>query len=322
MITSEVLSTLLEERIKGLALPLEPARLYRPFEYIMEVGGKRIRPLLLLVTCDMLEGDVREALDTAVAVETFHNFTLLHDDIMDNASVRRSRPTVNVKWDTNTAILSGDTMLIYAYKLLANSPYVAELLPFFNDMSIKVCEGQQYDMDFESIDCVSREQYIQMIDLKTAALIAGSMTMGAVVAGASEHLQKQVYDFGTELGLAFQLQDDVLDSFGDEQRLGKRVGGDIIEGKKTFLVVRYDELASQEEKTILHSTLKQDFDNREDKINTVKALFEKHNIQEECQREIDLRFERAMTILNTMQVSDARKEILRTLAKGLIKRDK
>lgn len=320
--TSEVLSTLLEERIKGLSLPQEPARLYRPFEYIMEVGGKRIRPLLLLVTCDMLEGDVREALDTAVAVETFHNFTLLHDDIMDNASVRRSRPTVNVKWDTNTAILSGDTMLIYAYKLLANSPYVAELLPLFNDMSIKVCEGQQYDMDFESTDCVSREQYIKMIDLKTAALIAGSMTMGAVVAGASAHLQQQVYSFGTELGLAFQLQDDVLDSFGDEKRLGKRVGGDIIEGKKTFLVVRYDEMASQEERVLLHSTLKKQFDNREDKISAVKTLFEKHNIKEECQKEIDLCFERAMTILNTMQVGDNRKEVLRTLAKGLIKRDK
>lgn len=320
--TSEVLSTLLEERIKGLALPQEPERLYRPFEYIMEVGGKRIRPLLLLVTCDMLEGEVREALDTAVAVETFHNFTLLHDDIMDNASVRRSRPTVNVKWDTNTAILSGDTMLIYAYKLLSNSPYVADLLPLFNDMSIKVCEGQQYDMDFESMGHVSREQYIKMIDLKTAALIAGSMTMGAVVAGASEHLQQQIYNFGTELGLAFQLQDDVLDSFGDEKRLGKRVGGDIIEGKKTFLVVRYDELASEKDKTILHDMLKKQFINNEDKIKAVKALFEKHDIKEECQKEIDRCFERAMTILNTMQVGDSRKEVLRTIAKGLIKRDK
>lgn len=322
MMTSEVLSTLLEERIKGLSLPQEPERLYRPFEYIMEVGGKRIRPLLLLVTCDMLEGDVKEALDTAVAVETFHNFTLLHDDIMDNASVRRSRPTVNVKWDTNTAILSGDTMLIYAYKLLSNSPYVAELLPLFNEMSIKVCEGQQYDMDFENIDNVSRAQYLKMIDLKTAALIAGSMTMGAVVAGASEHLQQQVYNFGTELGLAFQLQDDVLDSFGDEKRLGKRVGGDIIEGKKTFLVVRYNEMATEADRKTLHETLKRRFENNEDKINAVKALFEKYHIKEECQKEIDGCFERAMTILNTMQIGDSRKDVLRAIARGLIKREK
>ncbi|MEG2759616.1 MAG: polyprenyl synthetase family protein, partial [Rikenellaceae bacterium] len=263
-----------------------------------------------------------EAFDTAIAVEIFHNFTLLHDDIMDNASVRRSRPTVNVKWDVNTAILSGDTMLIYAYKLLSNSPYVAELLPIFNDMSTKVCEGQQYDMDFESLNIVSRSQYINMIDLKTAVLIAGSMKMGAVVAGASEHLQEQVYRFGTELGIAFQLQDDMLDSFGDQKRLGKKVGGDIIEGKKTFLVVRYDEKASAEESKELHDTLKKKFENNEDKITAVKALFEKHNIKEDCQKEIDLYFEDAMTILNTMQIGDNRKEVLRNIAKGLIKRDK
>lgn len=322
MKTFDTLSTLLEERINGLSLPEEPSRLYRPFEYIMEIGGKRIRPLLLLVTCDMLEGEVEEALDTAVAVETFHNFTLLHDDIMDNASVRRSSPTVNVKWDNNTAILSGDTMLIYAYKLLSNSPYIAELLPLFNEMSIKVCEGQQYDMDFEKMDNVSMDLYKKMIELKTAALIAGSMTMGAVVAGASEHLQNQVYRFGIELGLAFQLQDDLLDSFGDEKRLGKRVGGDIIEGKKTFLVVRCNELASEDDKKLLHEALNKNFKNNEEKIATVKGLFEKYDIEKVCNEEIDIYFERAMIILNTIQVGDHRKEVLRTIAKGLIKRER
>ncbi|MBQ1226657.1 MAG: polyprenyl synthetase family protein, partial [Alistipes sp.] len=237
--TNNEILQLFESALAQMQTPEEPELLYAPIIYSMSGGGKRLRPVLLLLTAEAFGGNVEEAMPAALAVEIFHNFTLLHDDIMDNADVRRGKPSVFAKWGGNVALLSGDAMLITAYKHLAHvAPDVLpRVMNIFGDMALEVCEGQQYDMDFESMDGVTVEEYMQMIERKTSALLSGSATIGATMAGASEDDIRKIYRFATELGLAFQLQDDVLDSFGDEA-LGKKIGGDILEGKKTFLMVQ------------------------------------------------------------------------------------
>ena len=234
---NELLS-LFERHIAQMPTPEEPQRLYAPIKYGLEEGGKRIRPTLLMLSYNLYAEDVERALMPAMAVEIFHNFTLLHDDIMDNASMRRGRPSVPAKWGDNVAILSGDAMLILAYNHLqrTNSERLSQIFERFNKMAAEVCEGQQFDMDFETQQKVSVVDYMQMIELKTAALLAGSATIGAILAGASDGDCKRLYSFAREVGLAFQLQDDLLDSYGDE-RLGKKIGGDILEGKKTILMI-------------------------------------------------------------------------------------
>ncbi|MDE5621865.1 MAG: polyprenyl synthetase family protein, partial [Alistipes sp.] len=238
MQTNERLLSAIENYLAQAEFPAEPELLYAPIGYSLSGGGKRIRPMLVLLCCNLFSEEVQHALPAAAAVEMFHNFTLLHDDIMDNAAVRRGKPSVYAKWGRNVAILSGDAMLICAYRLLSESP--AQLLPrilrTFDDMALEVCEGQQYDMDFEQKQKVSVVEYMHMIELKTSALLAGSAVIGALLGGASEEDCRKLRRFAVELGLAFQLQDDLLDSYGD-QRLGKAIGGDILEGKKTYLMI-------------------------------------------------------------------------------------
>ncbi|MCD7970517.1 MAG: polyprenyl synthetase family protein [Alistipes sp.] len=239
MHTSQQLTQLIERYIAGLTFPEHPSHLYAPISYTLEEGGKRLRPMLLLTVCDMYGGPVEQALPCAGALEVFHNFTLLHDDIMDNAELRRGKSAVHKKWNHNTAILSGDAMCIYSYHLLQQSPpaLLPRLMAEFNKMALEVCEGQQYDMDFQFREDVSMEQYNDMIRLKTAVIFGAAAKMGGLLAGAPEKDLDLLYEFGTELGIAFQIQDDYLDTYGTSEILGKQIGGDIEESKKTFLAI-------------------------------------------------------------------------------------
>ncbi len=314
---------LFEATLSQMQTPEEPELLYAPIIYSMSGGGKRLRPTLLLLTAEAFGSDVEGAMPAAMAVEVFHNFTLLHDDIMDNADMRRGKPSVYAKWGGNVAILSGDAMLITAYKYLSqlNGEQLSRVMPLFNTMALEVCEGQQYDMDFEGKAEVSVEEYIRMIELKTSALLSGSAMIGATLAGASEEDAKRVYRFATELGLAFQLQDDMLDSYGDEA-LGKKIGGDILEGKQTYLMVQAMNRASESEREILRTThLRNDIDNSK-KIATVKALYDKLDVKRLTEQQIELRFERALSVLDSLSIAGERIQHLRDFARNLMGRKK
>ena len=321
--TNNEILQLFESALAQMQTPEEPELLYAPIIYSMSGGGKRLRPVLLLLTAEAFGGNVEEAMPAALAVEIFHNFTLLHDDIMDNADVRRGKPSVFAKWGGNVALLSGDAMLITAYKHLAcvAPDVLPRVMNIFGDMALEVCEGQQYDMDFESMDGVSVEEYMQMIERKTSALLSGSATIGATMAGASEDDIRKIYRFATELGLAFQLQDDVLDSFGDEA-LGKKIGGDILEGKKTFLMVQAVNRADDMEREVLRTTHRDASLSDDEKISRIKALYEKLEVRRIADQQIELRFERALSILDTLSIDQARTATLREFARNLMGRKK
>jgi len=321
--TNDQVLELFEAALNQMQTPEEPELLYAPIIYSMSGGGKRLRPVLLLITTEAFGGSIEEAMPAAMAVEVFHNFTLLHDDIMDNAAVRRGKPSVFAKWGGNVALLSGDAMLITAYKHLAQieSERLPRVMQLFNDMALEVCEGQQYDMDFETKDKVSVVDYIQMIERKTSALLSGSATIGATLAGASEEDIKKIYRFATELGLAFQLQDDMLDSYGDEA-LGKKIGGDILEGKQTYLMVQAMSRATAEEREVLRTThLREDLSDVE-KIATVKALYDKLDVKRATEQQIDLRFERALAVLDSLSIDADRVVCLAEFARNLMGRKK
>ncbi len=324
MMSNEQLLELFENYLAQMEVPIEPERLYAPLTYSMSGGGKRLRPMLLLLSCGAYSDDVKVALPAATAVEVFHNFTLLHDDIMDNALVRRGKPSVYAKWGANVAILSGDVMLIRAYDLLCKSP--EELLPrildIFNKMAAEVCEGQQYDMDFEQRQKVTVVDYMTMIELKTSVLLAGSAAIGAVIGGASEEDCKRLYRFAVELGLAFQLQDDLLDSFGTEKELGKRIGGDILEGKQTYLMVTALSRADEPTREILRSTHLDKMLSDEEKIERIKQVYLDLDVPHLTEQQISLRFERALGILDTLSVEPSRTEGLREFARSLMGRKK
>jgi geranylgeranyl diphosphate synthase type II len=312
---------LFEASLNQMQTPEEPELLYAPIIYSMSGGGKRLRPVLLLLTAEAFGGSVEQATPAAMAVEVFHNFTLLHDDIMDNADVRRGKPSVYAKWGGNVAILSGDAMLISAYKYLAQlePEQLYRVLPIFNNMALEVCEGQQYDMDFESKETVTVVEYIRMIELKTSALLSGSAMIGATLAGASDDDAKKIYRFATELGLAFQLQDDMLDSYGDES-LGKKIGGDILEGKQTYLMVQAMNRANEQQREVLRTThLRKDVDDSQ-KIAIVKALYDELDVKHATEQQIDLRFERALNVLDSVSIGAERTQYLREFARNLMGR--
>ncbi len=321
--TNDQVLELFEAALNQMQTPEEPELLYAPIIYSMSGGGKRLRPVLLLITTEAFGGNIEEAMPAAMAVEVFHNFTLLHDDIMDNAAVRRGKPSVFAKWGGNVALLSGDAMLITAYKHLAQieSERLPRVMQLFNDMALEVCEGQQYDMDFETKDKVSVIDYIQMIERKTSALLSGSAMIGATLAGASDEDIKKIYRFATELGLAFQLQDDMLDSYGDEA-LGKKIGGDILEGKQTYLMVQAMSRATNEEREVLRTThLRKDLSDVE-KIATVKALYDKLDVKRATEQQIDIRFERALAVLDSLSIDANRVVRLAEFARNLMGRKK
>jgi geranylgeranyl diphosphate synthase type II len=314
---------LFESALAQMNTPEEPELLYSPIIYSMSGGGKRLRPVLLLITLEAFGGNIDEAMPAAMAVEIFHNFTLLHDDIMDNADVRRGKPSVYAKWGGNVALLSGDAMLITAYKHLnrISASVLPRVMNIFSDMALEVCEGQQYDMDFESMEKVSVVDYMQMIERKTSALLSGSAMIGATMAGASDDDVKKIYRFATELGLAFQLQDDVLDSYGDES-LGKKIGGDILEGKQTFLMVQAMSRADAAQREVLRTTHLAEELTNEQKIAKVKALYDALDVKHIAEQQIELRFERALNILDTLSIDSERVAPLVEFARNLMGRKK
>jgi len=300
-----------------------PSELYQPANYILSLGGKRIRPIMLLMAYNLFRDDIEKALPAAFAIEIFHNFSLVHDDIMDEAPLRRGKPTVHVKYNTNTGILSGDVMLIYAYKYLMkieNQSRISDLVRLFNEVAVEVCEGQQYDMNFEAQNEVSISAYLKMIELKTAVLLAGAMKMGAMIANAPEDDAQLVYDFAKNVGIAFQLQDDILDTFGDPQKFGKRVGGDIIQNKKTYLVLRAFELADQSTKTQLENLFANQPENESSKIDDVKSIFNQLDIRNEAEQVKEAFLQKAFAALNAVGVAEDKKVVLRNLADELMNR--
>lgn len=323
MHTYEQLLQIIENYLAQRELPSEPERLYDPIRYSLGGGGKRLRPMLLLLSCELFSDRVESALPAAAAVEIFHNFTLLHDDIMDNAAMRRGKPSVYARWGGNVAILSGDAMLIYAYRLLGQTAPASlpRILEVFNAMALGVCEGQQYDMDFEQKQKVSVVEYMSMIELKTSVLMAGSAMIGAILGGADDDQSRRIHQFAIELGMAFQLQDDLLDSYGDEE-LGKRIGGDILEGKKTYLMVTAMSRAKEAQREILRHTYKDPKLSPEEKIARVRAVYDALDIPRLTEQQISIRFDRALTMLDEVNVPDFRKEPLREYARSLMNRKK
>lgn len=303
-------------------LTKEPRNLYEPITYILNLGGKRLRPVLVLLTAEIFETDYRKALDAALAIEVFHNFSLVHDDIMDDAPVRRGATTVHEKWDINTGILSGDAMLIMAYQLFENyEPTVfRKLAMLFSKTALEVCEGQQYDVDFESRDDVMLPEYLKMIEYKTAVLVAAALKMGAIVAGAPEQAQEDMYDFGLNLGIAFQLQDDYLDVFGDPKTFGKQIGGDIIENKKTYLYLKAMSAESEEVKKELEHLYSIQPKETETKVNAVRAIFKKTKADRATQAAIVDYTEKAFEILEKLDISEEKKTVLRQFGKNLMER--
>jgi geranylgeranyl diphosphate synthase type II len=300
----------------------KPAGLYNPMRYILELGGKRIRPVLALIAADAVGGDIKKALPAALAVEVFHNFSLVHDDIMDEAPLRRGKATVHEKWDANTGILSGDVMLVKAYQCLDAYPaeLFKELTKLFSQTAKEVCEGQQYDMDFPQQDNVSQAEYLQMIKNKTAVLLGCSLQMGAMIGGLSREESQPFYDFGIELGLAFQLQDDYLDAFGDPLTFGKQVGGDIIENKKTLLYLLALDKGDKVQQAELEELFSSQPQDPRDKIATVKTLFKATKADLAIQQLMAQYTDKALLEVEKFAVSKKKKDLFKQFAKALMER--
>ena len=300
----------------------EPKSLYEPIDYILNLGGKRLRPVLTLMTTDIFGEDYKKGLNAALAIEVFHNFSLIHDDIMDDAPIRRGQETVHEKWDLNTGILSGDAMLIMAYQLFENyeNSVFHNLAKLFSKTALEVCEGQQYDIDFENRDDVTIPEYLKMIEYKTAVLVGAAMKMGGIVARASEDDQNSIYEFGKNLGIAFQLQDDYLDAFGDAKTFGKQIGGDIIENKKTYLYLKALEFSKQDDRFQLQDLFSIEPKNNTDKIKTVKQLFLSSGSADATKVAIEKYTNKAFSVLGTINISDDKKVILKQFGEQLMKR--
>jgi geranylgeranyl diphosphate synthase type II len=307
----------------SLPFQKEPNSLYEPIRYILSLGGKRLRPVLTLMATEVFDAEYQKALAAATAVEVFHNFSLIHDDIMDDAPLRRGHETVHEKWNINTGILSGDAMLILAYQYFESyePSTFRELAKLFGKTALEVCEGQQYDVDFETRDDVTIPEYLKMIEYKTAVLVGAAMKMGAIVAQTSEENANLIYDFGLNLGIAFQLQDDYLDAFGNPETFGKQVGGDIIENKKTYLYLKAIAFAKPDEKEqLLHLFSIQPNDNT-DKINSVKEIFNQTGASEATQKAIQDYTFKAFTTLESMNISADKKVILKAFGENLMNRN-
>lgn len=314
---------LLQQEIEQLSISGEPKELYDPINYILSLGGKRIRPALCLLGTDLFDGDIQEAKHAAICVEVFHNFTLVHDDIMDEAPIRRGKPTVHEKWNRDIAILSGDVMFVKAYELLSklDPKHLPEVFKLFNKTAIEVCEGQQMDMNFENAKEVAISQYIKMIELKTSVLLACSLKMGAIIANSSEKDAELIYEFGRNLGIAFQIQDDLLDAYGDPEKFGKRVGGDIISNKKTYLLLTAIEKASEAQLEKLKDLLNQSEFEDQEKVDAMKAVYNEIGIPKLTENAIQEYYDIAMQSLSAIGVKDGKKQNLRLLAQQIMQRE-
>lgn len=298
----------------------EPKNLYEPIDYIMSLGGKRMRPILVLMSCDLFGGKISAAMEAALSVEMFHNFTLIHDDIMDSANLRRGKITVHKKWDVNTGILSGDALMIQSNQRLEHydGATFKSLISLYNKTALEVCEGQQLDIDFETMTEVDLQLYIKMISYKTAVLVGASLKMGAIIAEASLEDQKHIYDFGLNLGIAFQLQDDYLDTFGSKD-FGKTIGGDIIEGKKTFLYIKTRDLAEALDKDRLVD-LYHKVDEDKNKISEVKSIFSKYGADDLLLKEIEKYTHKALKDVEALSLNESKKDQLKDFAMNLMVR--
>ena len=315
----------IEQALKNKKYGSVPRELYEPIEYIMSLGGKRLRPVLVFVGCDFFNGDTTKALHPAIAIELFHNFTLVHDDLMDKAPLRRNQSTVHKKWNDSTAILSGDTMLVRAYQELCKSDMVLlpKLLELFSDTAIKVCEGQQLDMNYEKLQKVSIAQYMKMIELKTAVLLGGSLKMGALIAGADEKNAQNLYDFGKHIGIAFQLQDDFLDVYADAEKFGKQKGGDIVANKKTYLLLKAMEMAENNRymKEELQQWVNAPHFNENEKIEAITSIYNFLNIPEFAHTEMKKHYNMALTFLNEISINEIKKQKLIAFTDSLMVRE-
>lgn len=309
--------------LEGFTINKEPKNLYQPINYILKLGGKRLRPILTLMTAEVFGETTQKAMDAALSVEVFHNFSLVHDDIMDDAPLRRGKETVHEKWDINTGILSGDAMLIMAYQLFENyEPEIFQALAkLFSKTALEVCEGQQYDVDFETRDDVTIPEYLKMIEYKTAVLVGAAMKMGAIVAKASEEDKNAIYDFGRYLGIAFQLQDDYLDAFGDPETFGKQVGGDILENKKTYLYLKTMELGTKEDQKEFLFLMKNTKLSNEDKVKVAKQFFDDTKAAEATQKAVKDYTKKAFEVLKNLNISEDKKQSLRLFGEQLMNRN-
>jgi len=322
MLSFEEILKQLETGISGLEYNHPPVNLYEPIKYILSLGGKRIRPALTFLAFNLYRDNTEACLKPALALEVFHNFTLLHDDLMDQADMRRHKPTVHKVWSPNTAILSGDAMLISAYQLIAETQpvYLKRILDLFSKTSLEICEGQQYDMEFECRSDVEEAEYIEMIRLKTAVLLACALKMGAILAEAPQSDEDHLYQFGINIGLAFQLQDDLLDVYGDSSTFGKNIGGDIIVNKKTFLLINALEKASlKDRETLLEWIDKRNFD-PEEKINAFTEIYDKNHIREITERKIEEFYKKAIFHLSSLTVSSDKLAVITSVTDQLMNR--
>ena len=317
------LQNIINKAIADTKYTEKPVELYEPISYLMELGGKRMRPVLVLVSTELFGGDVYKALDAAIGIELFHNFTLMHDDIMDKAPLRRGKPTVHVKWSENVAILSGDVMFVEAYKMMikVEDQILREVLDIFSATASGVCQGQQADMNFELRGEVSIEEYLHMIKQKTAVLLAGSMQIGALIGGAEQSQSRLIYEFGENLGLAFQLQDDILDVYGDPEKFGKQVGGDILANKKTFLLIKAKELAKRNKSADLDKWLNGTSYDAAEKIKAITSIYDNFGVRKLAELQMEEFVMMALAALEKIPAKNDTKALLKSFAEGLLVRE-
>jgi geranylgeranyl diphosphate synthase, type II len=313
----------INDEVNKLSFPLYPADLYEPIKYILSLGGKRMRPALLLMACDLFGGDAKKAISPALAIEVFHNFTLMHDDIMDNAPLRRGKVTVHEKWNKNVAILSGDVMLVESYKLImqVDDRLLKLVMNIFNETATGVCEGQQIDMQFETRNDVLIDEYINMIRLKTAVLLGGALKIGAIIGGANNEDAALLQTFGEQLGIAFQLQDDILDVYGNPEKFGKQVGGDILSNKKTFLLIKALELADGRQAVELKKWFSDTEFSAKDKIDAVTVIYDQLNIRHHAWDAMHIYADKAFAALDAISLPGSHKQYLRGFADSLLVRE-
>jgi geranylgeranyl diphosphate synthase, type II len=324
MISFEKAQEIVNREISSLVIDREPFELYQPVQYILSVGGKRIRPAMVLMACSLFSDQISHASKCAIAIEVFHNFTLLHDDMMDNSVLRRNKPTVHEKWNRNIAILSGDVMSILSYRFIEDcSPEILpDILSLFTNTALQVCEGQQYDMNYERRNDVSVDEYIKMITLKTSALIAASLKLGAMLGGAQAADSDLMYEFGKNIGIAFQLKDDILDVYGDTKKFGKKIGTDIIANKKTYLILKALEMADAESRRILDRLISTNDTDKEEKIKQVIGIFDRYGIKEITEAKSWEFYNTGLQALNFVSVDDLQKQALRDFARQLMERER
>ena len=324
MMTSAEILKVVNQGLESLSYNRKPTSLYEPIRYVLSLGGKRIRPVLMLLSYNLFKDNPETILMPALGLETYHNYTLLHDDLMDNADVRRGCPTVHKKWDANTAILSGDSMLVLAYQRVAQceAQFLPQVLHLFTETALEIGEGQQFDMDFESRCDVTEDEYIEMIRLKTSVLLACALKMGALLAGASDKDADLLYQFGEKIGLAFQLQDDLLDVYGNPKVFGKTIGGDITSNKKTYMLINAVNRANDAQRAELLKWIEAKQFDRAEKVAAVTRLYDEIGIGQLCEEKINFYFEQGKQLLEQVSVSSDRKEVLRQYTNAMMHREK